>query len=64
MIHGLDTGFLVAVEVTEHAEHSAARQTLATLVGAGDRVATYHDKNRLLFHQLFAPGQGICGSPR
>lgn len=39
MIHGLDTGFLVAAEVTEHAEHSAARQTLATLVGAGDRVA-------------------------
>jgi predicted nucleic acid-binding protein len=39
MIHGLDTGFLVATEVAEHAEHSPARQTLATLVAAGDRIA-------------------------
>lgn len=39
MIHGLDTGFLVAAEVAEHAEHSAARQTLTHLVAAGDRVA-------------------------
>ncbi len=28
MIHGLDTGFLVAAEVTEHAEHADARATL------------------------------------
>ncbi len=36
MIHGLDTGFLVAAEVTEHAEHAEARATLARLLGAGD----------------------------
>lgn len=39
MIHGLDTGFLVAAEVTEHLEHSAARQTLSQLVTTGDRIA-------------------------
>jgi predicted nucleic acid-binding protein len=39
MIHGLDTGFLVAAEVAEHADHGAARQTLSTLVAAGDRIA-------------------------
>jgi len=39
MMHGLDTGFLVAAEVSEHAEHSAARATLARLFGAGDLVA-------------------------
>jgi predicted nucleic acid-binding protein len=39
MIHGLDTGFLVAAEVTEHAEHPAARDTLARLLPAGDRIA-------------------------
>ena len=39
MIHGLDTGFLVAAEVVEHADHTMARQTLAQLVAAGDRVA-------------------------
>jgi predicted nucleic acid-binding protein len=39
MIHGLDTGFLVAAEVTEHTEHTAARDTLARLVLAGDRIA-------------------------
>ncbi len=39
MIHGLDTGFLVAAAVAEHAEHADARATLARLLGAGDRVA-------------------------
>ena len=39
MIHGLDTSFLVAAEVAEHADHSTARQTLSTLVAAGDRIA-------------------------
>ena len=39
MIHGLDTGFLVAAEVREHAEHAAARDTLAQLLSAGDLVA-------------------------
>jgi predicted nucleic acid-binding protein len=39
MIHGLDTGFLVAAEVTEHAQHTAARTTLARLLGADDKIA-------------------------
>ena len=39
MIHGLDTGFLVAAEVAEHAEHSNARRVLNHLVAAGDRIA-------------------------
>lgn len=39
MMHGLDTGFLVAAEVAEHAKHAAARAALARLLGAGDRVA-------------------------
>ncbi len=36
MMHGVDTGFLVAAEVAEHAEHVAARDTLARLLAAGD----------------------------
>ena len=39
MIHGLDTGFLVAAEVREHADHAAARDTLARLLSAGDLIA-------------------------
>jgi predicted nucleic acid-binding protein len=39
VIHGLDTGFLVAAEVGEHTEHSGARDTLARLVSAGDLIA-------------------------
>jgi hypothetical protein len=39
MIHGLDTGFLVAAEVREHAEHAGARVTLAQVLSAGDVVA-------------------------
>jgi predicted nucleic acid-binding protein len=39
MIHGLDTGFLVAAEVTEHVEHTTARDTLARLLSAGDLIA-------------------------
>jgi predicted nucleic acid-binding protein len=39
MIHGLDTGFLVAAEVIEHAEHLAARGTLTRLLSAGDLIA-------------------------
>jgi predicted nucleic acid-binding protein len=39
MIHGLDTGFLVAAEVLEHAKHVAARDTLARLLAAGDLIA-------------------------
>jgi predicted nucleic acid-binding protein len=39
MIHGLDTGFLVAAEVREHAAHADARATLAQVVSAGDLIA-------------------------
>src|SRR6266851_4536766 len=39
MIHGLDTGFLVAAEVMEHVEHTDARATLARLLGTGDLIA-------------------------
>src|SRR5436190_7283848 len=39
MIHGLDTGFLVAAAVPEHAEHVAACDTLARLVAAGGLIA-------------------------
>jgi predicted nucleic acid-binding protein len=38
MTHGLDTGFLVAAEVVEHADHAAARDTLARLLKAGDLI--------------------------
>jgi hypothetical protein len=39
MIHGLDTGFMVAAEVLGHAHHVAARNTLASLLAAGDMIA-------------------------
>ena len=39
MTHGLDTGFLVAAEVAEHADHAAARQKLHDFRAAGDRLA-------------------------
>lgn len=39
MIHGLDTGFLVAAEVAEHLEHVAARDLLARILAAGDQIA-------------------------
>jgi len=38
MIHGLDTGFLVAAELVEHADHLAARGVLARLIAAGDLI--------------------------
>ena len=39
MIHGLDTGFLVAAALAEHADYVAARGTLAKLISAGDFIA-------------------------
>ena len=39
MIHGLDTGFLVAVEVREHTAHADARATLVRVLSAGDLIA-------------------------
>jgi predicted nucleic acid-binding protein len=38
MIHGLDTGFLVAAEVREHADHAEARKAMARLLAAGDLI--------------------------
>jgi predicted nucleic acid-binding protein len=37
--HGLDTSFLVAAEVTGHADHLAARMLAASLRNNGDRFA-------------------------
>lgn len=39
MIHGLDTGFLVAVEVTSHPDHTAARSLGSALRAKGDLFA-------------------------
>ncbi|NIL99048.1 MAG: PIN domain-containing protein [Planctomycetales bacterium] len=39
MNYGLDTGFLVAIEVPEHPEHHAARSKLAALIAHGDRLS-------------------------
>lgn len=39
MIHAIDTSFLVAAEVAEHAQHAAARRTLAVLIRNGDQIA-------------------------
>jgi predicted nucleic acid-binding protein len=39
VIHGLDTSFLVALEVASHPERSAARRTLDRILDAGDGLA-------------------------
>ena len=39
MIHGVDTGFLVAAEVVEHPCHVDARSILGNLVATGDSLA-------------------------
>ena len=39
MIHGLDSSFLVAAEVAEHADHANARATLVRLLASGDSLA-------------------------
>lgn len=39
MIHGIDTGFLVAAEVLEHPNHLSARQCFFELRAAGDSFA-------------------------
>jgi predicted nucleic acid-binding protein len=39
MTHGVDSGFLIAAAVIEHADHVAARNTLARLLRAGDLFA-------------------------
>jgi len=37
--HGIDTGFLVAAELVEHANHAWARQKLVDVLGNADRLA-------------------------
>lgn len=39
MRHGLDTSFLVAAELVEHAAHGATKARLADLIAKGDRFA-------------------------
>jgi predicted nucleic acid-binding protein len=39
MIHGLDTGFLLAAELAEHSDHVATRGALTKLIAAGDVIA-------------------------
>jgi len=39
MIHGLDTSFLVAVEVGSHADHAVCRARLQKLLKAEDQIA-------------------------
>jgi predicted nucleic acid-binding protein len=39
MIHGLDTGFLIAAEMVEHTEHAVSREILARFLAASDVVA-------------------------
>lgn len=39
MIHGIDTSFLVAVEVEQHPDHQVARNLLDQLVSRGDTFA-------------------------
>ena len=38
MNYGVDTGFLVAVEIVEHPQHSAARRMLEQIISSGDRL--------------------------
>ena len=46
MIHGLDTGFLVAAEVLEHAQHVAARAPWTTVTVSSQPVAQIFDLGR------------------
>ena len=39
MTHGLDTSFLLAVEIVEHTHHAEALRLLGELLARGDRVA-------------------------
>lgn len=39
MIHGVDTSFLIAVEIATHTRHKTAAVTLQSVIQAGDRLA-------------------------
>ena len=60
MNHGLDTGFLVAAEMVEHAEHTNARVTFARLLAAGDLIAIAPQVLAEFIHIVlrFAPVEG------
>lgn len=39
MIHGIDTGFLIAAELIEHSAHQDARNIVARILSSGDQIA-------------------------
>ena len=55
MIHGLDTGFLVAAEVREHAAHANVRATLVRVLSAGDVIAIAPPVLAEFFHVVTDP---------
>ena len=55
MIHGLDTGFLVAAAVRECADCDAARDALARLLSAGDLIAVAPQVLAEFIHIVFDP---------
>jgi predicted nucleic acid-binding protein len=55
VIHGLDTGFLVAAAVAEHPRHAEARASLSRLTAAGDRFALAPQVLAELIHVITDP---------
>lgn len=55
MNYGLDTGFLVAVELPEHVEHTAARTKLTEVVSKGDRLSLAPQVLTELIHVVTDP---------
>ena len=55
MRHGLDTSFLVAVEVACHPEHTAARAVAESLRRAGDRFVVSGSQCRAPSNMTCAP---------
>ena len=55
MAIGIDTSFLVAVECVEHSEYAAARELLADLVAANERLALNPDVLSEFVHTVTDP---------
>lgn len=55
MVHGIDTGFLVAAEIAEHRDHQAARLLSHQSRIAGDRFALAHQVLAELVHLVTDP---------
>lgn len=55
MIHGMDTGFLVASEMREHADFAAACHKLTLLVTVGDSIAIAPDVLSEFLHVVTDP---------